>query len=90
MTATLPDYSDLKALFINCTLKRSPEPSNTQGLVDASAHIMRAHGIGVDIVRAIEAGSLFDFREAAEAMMMSVTEINRATLRALTSASQLD
>ena len=54
MTATLPDYSDLKALFINCTLKRSPEPSNTQGLVDASAHIMREHGIGVEIVRAID------------------------------------
>ena len=28
------DYSDLKALFINCTLKRSPEVSNTQGLMD--------------------------------------------------------
>ena len=54
MTATLPDYRDLRALFINCTLKRSPEPSNTQGLVDASAHIMREHGIGVDVVRAID------------------------------------
>ncbi len=28
------DYSDLRALFINCTLKRSPEVSNTQGLAD--------------------------------------------------------
>ena len=27
------DYSGLKALFINCTLKRSPEVSNTQGPV---------------------------------------------------------
>lgn len=26
------DYSDLRALFINCTLKRSPEVSNTEGL----------------------------------------------------------
>ena len=54
MTATLPDYSDLKALFINCTLKRSPERSNTQGLVDASARIMREHGIGVEVVRAVD------------------------------------
>jgi hypothetical protein len=23
------DYSDLRALFVNCTLKRSPEVSNT-------------------------------------------------------------
>ena len=26
------DFSDLRALFINCTLKRSPEISNTEGL----------------------------------------------------------
>jgi hypothetical protein len=38
------DYSDLKAFFINCTLKRSPEVSNTQGLMDISMEIMRATG----------------------------------------------
>jgi hypothetical protein len=27
------DFSDLRALFINCTLKRSAEPSHTQGQV---------------------------------------------------------
>jgi hypothetical protein len=30
-------FSDLSAVFVNCTLKRSPEPSNTQGLIDRSA-----------------------------------------------------
>ena len=35
------DFSDLRALFINCTLKRSPEVSNTQGLADLSIAIMR-------------------------------------------------
>ena len=30
------DFSDLRALFINCTLKRSPEVSNTQALADRS------------------------------------------------------
>jgi hypothetical protein len=34
-------YDDLRALFFNCTLKRSPERSNTQGLVDVSAAIMQ-------------------------------------------------
>ena len=34
------DFSGLRALFINCTLKRSPETSNTQALVDASRAIM--------------------------------------------------
>ena len=48
------DFSGLRAMFINCTLKRSPEASHTQGLVDASAAIMRAHGVGVEVIRAID------------------------------------
>src|SRR4051794_22297519 len=47
-------YDDLKALFINCTLKRSPERSNTEGLIDISRRIMKAHGVQVDLVRAID------------------------------------
>jgi hypothetical protein len=31
------DYSDLRALYINCTLKRSPALSHTQGLADLSS-----------------------------------------------------
>ena len=48
------DYSDLKALFINCTLKRSPEVSNTQGLMDISMEIMRRNGVEVENIRAID------------------------------------
>jgi EAL and modified HD-GYP domain-containing signal transduction protein len=44
----------------------------------------------VEVVRAIESESLFDFREASERLMMSVSEINRAQLRALTAAAQLE
>lgn len=47
-------YGDLKALMVNCTLKRSPEVSNSQGLVDRSAGILTAQGVDVDIVRAID------------------------------------
>ena len=54
MTETTYDFTGLRALFINCTLKRSPEPSNTQGLVDASRTIMEKHGVHVDVVRAID------------------------------------
>ncbi len=43
-----------------------------------------------ELVRAVEAESLFDFRAAADNLMMSVSEINRAELRALTAAAQLD
>ena len=48
------DYSDLRALFVNCTLKRSPEVSNTQGLMDISMEIMRRNGVAVDSIRAID------------------------------------
>jgi multimeric flavodoxin WrbA len=48
------DYSDLRAIYINCTLKRSPEVSNTQGLADQSIAIMRRLGVEVDVVRAID------------------------------------
>jgi multimeric flavodoxin WrbA len=48
------DYSDLKALFINCTLKRSPEPSNTEGLASIAQNIMRRQGVTVDTIRAVD------------------------------------
>jgi len=52
-TSTI-DYSDLRALFINCTLKRSPEVSNTQGLADIAIEIMERQGVTVDVVRMID------------------------------------
>ena len=33
------DFSDLRALFINTTLKKSPEISHTQGVMDISIEI---------------------------------------------------
>ena len=39
---------------INGTLKRSPEPSNTQGLIDVSARIMTANGVHVEQLRAAD------------------------------------
>ena len=44
----------------------------------------------LDVVRAVESESLFDFREAADKLMMSVNEINRAQLRALMQAAELE
>jgi multimeric flavodoxin WrbA len=48
------DFSDLRATYLNCTLKKSPELSNTQGLVDASADIMRKHGVDVEVLRPVD------------------------------------
>ena len=48
------DFSELKALFLNCTLKRSPEPSHTQGLIDISKAIMEKNGVTVDDLRPLD------------------------------------
>lgn len=52
--AIVTDYSDLRALYINCTLKRSPEESHTQLLMNRSIEIMRNHGVAVETLRAID------------------------------------
>ncbi len=48
------DFSDLKALFLNCTLKRSPELSNSGGLVRISRAIMEKNGVSVDALRPVD------------------------------------
>ena len=50
----MADFSDLSAMFINCTLKRSPERSHTAGLMEVSAEIMRKQGVSVDSIRAVD------------------------------------
>jgi len=53
-TSSRWDFSDLKALFINCTLKKSPEISHTDGLVRISRAILEKNGVAVDEIRAVD------------------------------------
>jgi multimeric flavodoxin WrbA len=48
------DYSDLSALFLNCTLKPSPETSHTRSLIDNAAAIMRENDVDVEILRPVD------------------------------------
>lgn len=48
------DYSDLRAVFINCTLKKSPEVSNTEALVRLSQSIMEKQGVTTEVIRAVD------------------------------------
>ncbi|MFP4167951.1 MAG: flavodoxin family protein [Desulfonatronovibrionaceae bacterium] len=48
------NFSGIKALFLNCTLKKSPEMSHTQGLVDMSVAIMRELGVEVEELRPVD------------------------------------
>jgi EAL and modified HD-GYP domain-containing signal transduction protein len=44
----------------------------------------------LELVRAVEAGSVYDIRSAADATMLGLPEVNRSVLRALANARQLD
>ncbi|MDP9183224.1 MAG: NAD(P)H-dependent oxidoreductase [Actinomycetota bacterium] len=52
-------YSDLTALFLNCTLKRSPEASHTQLLIDKSVAVMEAQGVSTSTVRCVDVDTAF-------------------------------
>ena len=48
------DYSDLKALFLNCTLKKSPDVSHTEGLIRIARAIMERNGVAVESLRPVD------------------------------------
>jgi multimeric flavodoxin WrbA len=48
------DFSELRALFLNCTLKRSPELSHTQGLIDIAMAIMEKNQASVEVLRPVD------------------------------------
>jgi multimeric flavodoxin WrbA len=48
------DFSYLRALYVNCTLKRSPELSHTEGLMRLSMAIMERNGVEIDHIRAVD------------------------------------
>jgi EAL and modified HD-GYP domain-containing signal transduction protein len=68
-------------------LKSIPVP---QDVVNALVHGKGRYRPYLEVVRAVERESLFDLRDAGEAVMLSVADINRALWRALTAARQLD
>jgi len=47
-------FEGLTALFINCTLKKSPSVSNTEGLIRISRGIMESQGVKTDLIRAVD------------------------------------
>ncbi|MFS4469762.1 flavodoxin family protein [Maribacter sp. 2210JD10-5] len=45
------DFSGLKAVYINCTLKKSPKTSHTEGLMNVSMNILKSENVAVDYIR---------------------------------------
>jgi multimeric flavodoxin WrbA len=49
-----PDFSTLKAVYVNCTLKKSPETSHTDLLMEVSKQIMTKEGVTIDSIRLVD------------------------------------
>jgi len=47
-------FKGLKAIFINCTLKKSPQLSHTRRLIDVSVKIMKDEGDDVSRLRLVD------------------------------------
>lgn len=47
-------FTNLKAIYINCTLKKSPQDSHTQKLMEVSMNIMKKEGVQVDQIRFVD------------------------------------
>jgi multimeric flavodoxin WrbA len=48
------DFSDLKALFLNCTLKKTGELSHTEGLIKISKAIMDKNKVKTEVLRPVD------------------------------------
>lgn len=48
------DFSDLSVVFLNCTLKKSPEQSHTQGLIDCAQKIFEANKVKTEVIRPVD------------------------------------
>lgn len=47
-------FANLKALYINCTLKESSKKSHTEGLMNVSTNIMKTEGVDVEYLRLVD------------------------------------
>src|SRR5437763_1347187 len=45
-------FDGLKALFINCSIKKDKQESHTQKLIDKAAYIMQSQGVAVEQIYA--------------------------------------
>ena len=48
------DFSNLSALFLNCTLKPSPKDSHTRDLINVSKAILEANEVSTEVLRPVD------------------------------------
>ncbi len=49
-----PDFSNLSAVYVNCTLKKSPKQSHTATLMEVSKKIMKTKNVKIDEIRLVD------------------------------------
>ncbi len=49
-----PDFSNLRAVYVNCTLKKSPKQSHTATLMEVSKKIMKTENVKLDEIRLVD------------------------------------
>jgi len=54
MTDKKWDFSELKTIFFNGTLTKSPDSSHTDQLIEVSREIMDKHGVQTELIRSID------------------------------------
>lgn len=54
MSETNQSFDDLRAVFFNGTLTKSPKPSHTDMLIDVSRKIMEKQGVKTDTIRTVD------------------------------------
>lgn len=65
-----PDFSHLSAVYVNCTLKKSPELSHTATMMDVSKAIMEKEKVKTDVIRLVD-------HEVASGVYPDMTDHNR-------------
>src|SRR5579859_1796651 len=78
------DFTNLVALFINCSIKKDKSKSHTQLLIDKAAHIMTTEGVKVEQIYALDHTIAFGMIEdgAAEGLADDWPEIQKQIMAA--------
>ena len=74
-------FDDLKAVFVNCTLKRSPDTSNTEGLMAVAQAIMDKQGVQTEVIRLVDLEQK-PFAEVANELDRSIGAVHMLRSRA--------
>ncbi|TDB68220.1 flavodoxin family protein [Arundinibacter roseus] len=48
------NFSNLRALYLNCSLKKSPTKSHTEGLMEVSRALMEREGVKTQLIRVVD------------------------------------